>query len=226
MADTVDRVLFGYRDDVDLSQRWWHRLAKVVYICLMVLAALFAVTALFDTAPEPSIRNTRFTGVLSEVLKKADPSVPNVVPAFMLLPGKLGLLRDNGAIEYVSEMGVEETWCTPDAIRHLQATTQFLQTRGRGIPTTATVLDGIKRVSQESSPRLCWPGAYLTQGSWDRVVKYEFLPTAARNAMGRFALQALGWMFIAHIVIANLYHRGFVYIVCGPRKKVGSAATS
>src|SRR5688500_13754655 len=38
----MGRILFGFRDDIDLNQRWWHRLAKVVVILLMTGWILWA----------------------------------------------------------------------------------------------------------------------------------------------------------------------------------------
>jgi hypothetical protein len=38
----VGRLLFGFRDDIDLNQRWWHRLAKVVSVLLFICIAALA----------------------------------------------------------------------------------------------------------------------------------------------------------------------------------------
>jgi hypothetical protein len=210
----------GYRYDIDLTERWWHRLFKVLYSILFALVLAFLVLLAYETDPERRLGNVEITGRLGDFLDRADPSVPNVIPAFMLVPGDTALLRESGNLDYLSSYNLEKSWCTPDAIRHVEATSEHLTERayGRRVPA-ADVLASIRRVSQESVPRLCWFESGMSEANLAEVVKFRFTQTAAWQAKATFAFQAIGYSLLAHFILANVYYRGIVYVIAGPRRK-------
>src|SRR5688500_16705977 len=73
---TAGRMLFGFRDDVDLNQRWWHRLAKVAFVLVMcgwTLWFAFAIPADLPSGPG----NSRIVETLADYIKmRPDDSDP------------------------------------------------------------------------------------------------------------------------------------------------------
>jgi hypothetical protein len=221
--DDLGRWL-GYRTDIDLSERWWHRLFKVLYFTLFGLVLTFLAFLAYEADPERRLGNVEITGRLDDILNRADPSVPNVIPAFMLLPGDTALLRPNGDLDYLFWYNVEKSWCTPDAIRHVEATAEHLTERsfGRQV-STSDVLAGIRKVTQESAPRLCWFDSGMSESNLAEVVKFQFTQTAAWQAKATFFLKAIGYSLLAHFILANIYYRGVVYVIAGPRRRSRAA---
>jgi len=215
----------GYRYDIDLAERWWHRLFKVLYITLFGLVLTFLAFLAYEADPERRLGDVEITGRLDEFLARADPAVPNVIPAFMLLPGDTALLRANGDLDYLFSYNLEKSWCTPDAIRHVEATAEHLTERslGRRVPTS-DVLASIKKVSQESAPRLCWFDSGISESNLAEVVKFRFTQTAAWQAKATFFVKAIGYSLLAHFILANVYYRGVVYVIAGPRRKSKASA--
>jgi hypothetical protein len=210
----------GYRYDIDLAERWWHRLFKVLYFILFALVLAFFAILAYEANPERRFGNVEITGRLDEFLGRTDPSVPNVIPAFVLLPGDLAFLRANGELDYLSSYSFEKSWCTPDAIRHLDATADHLTERafGRVVPPS-DVLTSIRRVSQESAPQLCWFDSGMAGANMAEVVKFRFTQAAALQEKATFFFQAVGYSVLAHFILANVYYRGLVYVIVGPRRK-------
>jgi hypothetical protein len=165
------------------------------------------------------IENVLVTGRLSDVLSTADVSVPNVIPVFMSLPGELALQKSDGELEYLSSYSLSQSWCTPDALKHLDATTEHLRhTRQLTSLTSTGVLQNIRSVTQDPSPRLCWLDSGLSGINIGEVLKFEFTSEARTTAVFQFVMWALGISVLAHLVLTNLYYRGVVYVICGPKR--------
>ena len=215
----------GYRYDIDLNERWWHRLFKVVYFIAFALVLTFFAFLGWETSPARRLENVDITGRLDEFLARTDPTVPNVIPAFMLLPGDTAVLRTNGELGYLFSYDLEKSWCSPDAIRHLEATAAHLTERSFGrTVSTSDVLASIKNVSQDPAPRLCWFESGISQTNMSEVVKFRFKAAAERKAKAEFFFQVVGYSMLAHFILANIYYRGLVYIIVGPRRKPNESA--
>jgi hypothetical protein len=214
----------GYRYDIDLNERWWHRLFKVFYFIVFGLVFTFFAFLAYDADPERRLENVEITGRLDEFLARTNPSVPNVIPGFMLLPGDTALLRPNGELDYLFSYNLEKSWCTPDAIRHLEATAEHLTQRafGRTVETTE-VLASIKKVSQDDAPQLCWFDSGMSEANMNEVVKFQFTPTAAWKAKAEFFFQVVGYSMLAHFTLANIYYRVGLHH-CGAASEAESSA--
>jgi hypothetical protein len=70
----------GARDDLDLDRFWWHRLAKVTYVCIL-LAAVGITGLIIADGDGPNLEakydRIRFTANLNDLLSAADTGVPN-----------------------------------------------------------------------------------------------------------------------------------------------------
>jgi hypothetical protein len=215
MADDDWGPLFGLRPDLNLDRRWWHRLSKVAYVFVLALTAVILWLALSQAEPSLEKKNVRITGTLSDVLNKADASVPNGIPAFLALPGRTAKWARGGSeLVSVFDYGLERSFCTPDAHRHIGRVVGYLNTREYGANQVTALQVGQDIAKWGPSPRLCWFDSSMTGTEVGSVVMFEF----KRGAQVRAWIMVLFWTFCAHAVLLNLYYRGFVYIVCGPRR--------
>lgn len=216
--------LVGYREDVDLNLRWWHRLAKVGYSLLVLLVLAFAGFILWDDADasnfEPKPSRVRVTQSFTAFFQAADVTTPNTVPGFLALPGELGQLDSSKQIGKLYEFSIDDWWCTPDAVRHAEAIARHLNEQLYSTSNTAeTVLAAIG--GDESGPRgMCWFGRDDKIDDLSSVVKYEFTNAGYAAALYDHVSTPLFWLLVAHVVLVTFYYRGVVYVACGPRRVV------
>jgi TPR repeat protein len=220
-----DRLL-GFRWDIDLDQRWWHRLAKVAYSLVAFLAGsllLFLGWESIENRPA-AYEDIDIKTSLDTFLNKTDESVANVIPAFLLTTGRLGV-RNNPErkVESTSEYDLQKSWCTPNAFRHLAATADFLNERDFTSANTPTsVLASIEKVrtplSDVRNARYCWMHSSLQGTDISSIVKYEFTTAGYFKAAITYLSPFVFWFFVGNVVVLNLYYRGIVYIICGPRQ--------
>jgi hypothetical protein len=214
--------LFGIRYDVDLGQRWWHRLSKVVYVVFLFLLVGVCWLVLSGTQPEANSSNVVVKDSLALNLALADKSVPNILPGFLAQPGRLGAFVKGGRdkIDWASEYALEHSWCTADAPRLAEQIAKHLNERSYGQHNTAaSVLADIKKA--QTSPdqtAFCWFDSGIREYGVDQIIKYDFTERARLTA----TMQALGTaaliIFLVNLVLLNLYYRGLVCVVVGPRK--------
>jgi hypothetical protein len=217
--------LLGIRRDIDLTDRWWHRLAKVVYFvpATLVFALVWFMTwDSFDNA-EVKTNNIKVTATLGGFLRTADSSVPNVIPAFRLAPGKEGLISEDGkTVGYLSDFSLSKSWCTPSATDHLQETADFLnEANYTKVYTAMEILNAVVKAKPNATERseLCWMEAGLRNRDFDDIVKWEFTRVGYYYALFEHFLMPTFWLLVAHTIFLNFYYRGVVYVIVGPRKK-------
>jgi hypothetical protein len=117
-------------------------------------------------------------------------------------------------LRFVSEYELERSLCTPDANRHLSVVLVHLRRPHESDPEgMARDIEGQIR-KYGPAPRLCWFHSGMNAPSVDGIVKYEY---TNRAKLSHWAT-VFGWAVAFHIVLLNLYYRGVVYIVCGPRR--------
>src|SRR5262249_20812809 len=95
MTRSAWELIFGFRDDIDLSSRWWHRLAKVVYGLLVFAVLGFMWLFKDDIKPDANLSNVEIIAGLNDAVLKGDKSVPNVIPTFLSGPGELGSIDES-----------------------------------------------------------------------------------------------------------------------------------
>src|SRR5690349_17529715 len=79
---TVGRILFGLRDDLDLDQRWWHRLSKVAAVLSLIGVFLYFLS-IPAFLPEGS-GNIRVVETLADYTK-SHPEIGDAVDGFTRL---------------------------------------------------------------------------------------------------------------------------------------------
>jgi hypothetical protein len=106
----------------------------------------------------------------------------------------------------------------------------YLDGKGEPIPPTITkeatkmVLIAIPTRRDGSLPATCWLPAEAGVIAADDVILFS--PTTAGRIARLLAKYGpvAGWSTALALAILNLYYRGFIYIVCGPRGKAKATA--
>ena len=93
------RILIGYREDLELSTRWWHRLAKVLFVLVCTIATAALAIGFAGVSYAPYERDVIKTDSLRAMTKIAPDDVANTIPPFLNAEGELGAAkrRRNGA---------------------------------------------------------------------------------------------------------------------------------
>jgi hypothetical protein len=219
----------GSRADLDLDRFWWHRLAKVTYVFGFLAAVGIAALVVFDgngPSHEANFDRVRISANLNDLLMTADTKVPDVIPTFLLMEGKLGIRNeverkvDPGLL---TEYYLNRSICTPDALLHAQAVAESINARTYTNSNSATtVMKSILNTKgeYEEQRRFCWFDSGLSSTPIQNIVKYEFTPSGAVRAYADYFGNIAFWFILASLIATNIYFRGFVYVICGPRGKV------
>jgi hypothetical protein len=186
------RILVGYRDDIALNQRWWHRVFQVVGILAFVIFGFIIGDAESKKQPvRPRVADVEVLDTLEGFVasryasKEKDALDPG---KFVMFDTFIGL-RDNNYIsnevnEYDLILG--KCWAVKEEIKE-----------GTYGPTQIAC-PGLKNINQ--------------------IVRYRLNCSGLFKAWIRGGATALGIMSMVALVALNLYYRGLVYIICGPRK--------
>jgi hypothetical protein len=128
----IARWLVGYRDDLDLTSKWWHRLAKVVFFLFTVLVGLVSGFFVFDyayyeesQAGWPANQVNVITDLESFTVQH--PAMADTFSAFRLTE-RIGERRD-GRIKRVTP-GESDAFCNAKLSEHRADLAKFLGVAG------------------------------------------------------------------------------------------------
>lgn len=223
--------LLGYRDDVKIEDYWWHRLIKVAYGLAASFATIGLLTLLVSEAsPVPESRNVRITGRLEESVASAGP-YENGVSKFLALNGRIGVVRRDGSLYELHSFSFDDSICVSNAFRDADQVAAFFDSRDRTPRRGTWTGDAIRKmnaIEADNTAPMCFLGAGLRSSiepdHWSSVVKWEFLRSAEIQAMAETAAYTVVALLFLHIVLANFYYRGVLYVVLGPRTRPAAAS--
>src|SRR5262245_6919431 len=114
--------LFGYRSDEGVTSRW--SLTFQLAFVIGVIAVGIAMLALMYGERPPRRGNIQVLSTLDEFTRDAGPDVSNTIPAFLELPGEIGVLgpsADPGeAVQALSTDDLQEGFCSPSLVRQIR----------------------------------------------------------------------------------------------------------
>jgi len=217
------RILFGFRTDIDLSQLWWHRLARVIYVLGLVALGLWgAGLPVHFPGDDDNVDNIRIVESLAD-FTKARPDDEDTVESFSSKYGyRLGKREADGTVSFL--LFESQMYCAVNPYDHLRSLRDYLRPTGNRGPTEADALALLVKLNvAERDPR-----GYTCISFDDKlpppteIVGWEYTPRA--NLIGYAQHYAIVVLVagILSLVVLNLYYRGFVYIVCGGRRAAQS----
>jgi hypothetical protein len=222
----LGKWFFGFRDDIDLNQLWWHRLMKVAYILsVSILALWFAFTAPADLPSGPG--NMRIVETLAEYVV-AHPDDGDPVASFSMKYGyRSGKREADGSITYA--FFETSLYCAVRPYEHLSALAAYLRPSGQGRPTEKDALKVLETLKIErgisADGYACveinneTPHPRQIVG-WEHTLRAQIIGNTQKYAV---LLVVIG---LLSLIAMNLYYRGLVYIICGPRRKAAPTTES
>lgn len=207
-------MVLGYRTDVELPGRW-RLLLKGCFIA--VVALTFVIAVLFLSGEPPRTReNIRVLSRLDDYTRNSDPSAANTIPAFLALPGSVGVLaiapapdlassgnsRSARDIKSISETEIQKGFCTRSV--HLLVRQQY-----PGVYDGLSDAELERRVIDrhpEYRDKLCILPAWI-DATPHEIVKYELKPRVA--VMPRPSVWPWAALITAVVAVAalNVYYR-------------------
>jgi hypothetical protein len=220
----IARFLFGYRDDLDLAGRWWHRLITVVFACGMLIVAAMAVLAFLNRPYFPRKADITPIIALRQMTKQAPADVSNTIPDFLKIDGDLGALKD-GRLHPVNEAALLNGICSSNLRQHLDELAQALN-RVPPVSTDITAAIAGEFLTKSDSDlkpgderRYCWYDADAVPFMSSDILKYRRTWKAYARQYSIIALKTGGTLATLAWLLSTFYYRGVVYIVCGGRKQ-------
>lgn len=218
-------ALTGYRDDIDLGSKWWHRLTSVAYAMAFSAATMAALWFSIDgaTLTLMSMNIAEKASLLSLFSTVRDPRT-NLAEMLEYLPGDVGIRRPGGRIEYVNEYHLRSSFCTVHALQAADVLAQQLNranVTNENTPESVTseILSGM---TGDNDAR-CWFYGDLRKQlegtGWGDLIAYQFSWQARTRVVVWAAAKVVAAMAVLHLVLATFYHRAVVYVICGPRKR-------
>ena len=214
------RIVLGYRTDVKLSGRWrlvWMGGFIAAPVLVFVIAAM-----ILGGGEQPRTRaNIRVLSRLDDYTRNSDPSAANTIPAFLALPGNVGVLpialvpdvasssddsHPEQDIKSISETEIRKGFCTRSV--HLLVRQQY-----------PGVYDGLSDVELERRvfdnhpeyrDKLCVLPAWI-DATPHEIVKYELKPQI--TFMPRPSVWPWAALISAVFAVAalNVYYRLLIF---------------
>lgn len=216
------RILVGYRDDLNLSTRWWHRLLVVLGVLGLLVFGGFTGLLFRSDRYEPQVSDVRIIDNLRTFTKRAKRDVPNTIPDFLALPGELGGIKDGRKVIYVGWYSLEKSVCSADLSANVVKVTELINSHGGKTTKVSELTDFLAKEEEQRKPtdekRYCILNSDIGVMS-DEIIKYELTTRAELKGWMRVVLLTTATVLGVMFVTANVYYRGLVYVICGPRKK-------
>ena len=215
-------ILFGFRDDVDLNIHWWHRLSKVVFAITSIPVAIFTLLlAHSGFEPERTLGNVTILTTLQETWINAPDTIYDAMPIFLQSPGELGEIR-NGRIEFLYSGNVEKVICTTNAYKYADKIVEAHNNISG--PGERLTVESFTQSMKEAGVKdgVCLNPSNVTLPRNENVVKYRFTAAAKASRWLKSIGSALMVVGIWWLLCGNLYYRGIVYTIIGPRQTSNS----
>ena len=185
------RLLIGYRDDLDLSARWWHRLAQVSWALVALGIFLFGTLASHESEMVmPKAHNVRIVARLHEFVLE-NKEAKQLPAKFAELNGKPGIVRGERILR------IYPTW------------------EGECRTLAIVAIDG-KPVTDKEELAFC---DGFDPSAMRDVIRYQPSLAGTIRVWVRSGLVGLAWTTGLSMLVMNVYFRGLVYVICGPRRK-------
>jgi hypothetical protein len=215
------RILFGFRPDLGLDQRWWHRLAKVVYVLGLVAFGFWGAglpVSDYFPADDDNVDNIRIVESIADFTKARPEDGDPVDSFFRKYRNTSGKREADGTVTLVFYEG--SMYCAVSPYDHLHTLSQYMRPKQDRQNTEADALALLRNLNVAErdpagyscisfDPKLPPPTEIF---GWEYTLRAKMIGNAEK-----YALLGLAWGILS-LVVLNLYYRGFVYIVCGPRR--------
>lgn len=220
---TAGRFLFGFRTDIDLNQRWWHRLLKVVFSLGVI--GLYGIVVVAIRQDEPANKDNVDIVEDLQAYNTKHPELRSTLSSFQGL-GNVGRVDPSGEISsfYISPY---ELFCSGNMAASTREFRDFIRTVDSDYNYTEDQAEAfIKERKMDDGKPYCLGRTNANFPDQKDIVIYEMNQAATVRSWAKSAGVSTLAMGVLSLLVLNLYYRGMVYIICGPRKKSVPEAAS
>jgi hypothetical protein len=219
----IVRALCGVRDDLALSERWWHRLAQVLLIGTTAFVGIAAwIISGAESRPEAREGNIKYIN-LQDYREAQNKDATDIVDHFIALPGTLALLQDDGSttLLYPSELKAD-LFCSQDIWAH---TSEYIKWKtDHHSPTdpeetVETAAADFRRIGIKPGEASCVGPESAKITKVGRAIKWAFTGKTVAKWEAKTAVIGLIAAFVWVVIACNVYYRGLIFVVFGRRKK-------
>ena len=149
----------GYREDLRLEEKWWHRLAQVVYTVVAALVVAVVAFIVWKSAtPAANLDNATVIASLADVVERSKNPQANAAAILAGMSGSLGLIGANREISYLSDYALRQSFCTSNAHLAVNQVAAFLNERDY---TSVNTASNVRWSIPDGKPpiQLCWFGS-------------------------------------------------------------------
>ena len=218
------RKLVGYREDLALGGRWWHRLAGVLYVVAFSALSIFVLWRVVNSSrPARELANVKVLESFPSLYRADYKPSTNLMQVLADVDGEFGMSQKDGSIAYLNEYFMERSFCSTHVLQAPEAlAAHFNRINYTG---AETVMAGPLKGVEPSQDGLCWFDNTVrellkAETAAGDIIAYEFTPQAKVRAAGGPVAQAVGALFVLHLLLTTMYYRGFLYVVCGPHSEL------
>lgn len=200
-----------FNHDVDLNNKWWHRLLKVLFIIFIILLFVISYIINVSTVEEDSFNSSRID---IESYSKSHPEEINTLPSFLNLEGKLGCYNGD-KYDYIFEYQIKEKGiCNADLIKNIDGIIPLIRAK---YPQYKDLNVGeLKSIMLKSNQRHCLiPSDSRENCKIFNIVKYKRTLSFYREVLIYSILITL----VVSALLILFYYKVFLYIIYGNKKK-------
>ena len=220
------RVVVGYRDDLNLPGRWWHRLLRVVtvLIALVIAAPSYFITEESLRSGRVRYENVKFNAFMKDSIAQKDQVIEL---ADMVAAGDTASCGQGGQVHtlYDFQEFVKNTFCV--ALDNREVVISTVRRKHPDEYRDLTDDQVYLKVTEGEPPKgqyACYEGPGLPC-SLDRIALTNRVQDPLVSADYAMLLAAtIGWPLLALTVFAALYHRVVLWVAFGSRRTTPSAA--
>lgn len=220
-----------FRDSLELSKHWWHRLIKVIFLSLFFLITTGSYIALIadpDTVllskHNVSVKNTLYQFTLDYKGEDYD----NTIPKFFEQKGNFGVLKGN-KIEYISSYSLGKSFCMKAPEKYQDSIIEILYEAyksklnyGEMPESLVSFSDEIKTTLFENTTRRCFIYDISTYNEELKNIEdlsghiINYRPNVIFYIEATIAVPLVA--LLSFILFALIYYRLILYIVYGSKK--------
>lgn len=200
--------------NIDLESKWWHRVFVILFFILMMLFLVFYFLLGGIPIPETSF-NIDIKYNLREFTRTSSQDVINTIPAFNLLNYKIGCLKDNKEIDYVSNYNLKKSACSSNLRGNIEQVAETLIANNPSITSTKEGMINYlnEKLDEDVETRYCFIHNDVGCNS-DKIITYE------RNII--YSLESFiaffASVYLFALILQVIYFRGLIYIIYGKKK--------
>lgn len=201
--DTFILELLGYQSDDRVPRHWQMALKTLIVVAMLGAGAV--MVAITHRDPRPTRGNIHVVAALDDFTEDAGPTASNTMPAFLALPGAVGVLAPSSdldePVQAIDESELRGGFCTRSVARQIRHQYPGYYDSWSDDKLESVALEKYPEMRQQ----LCTL-SYKIDATPAAIVKYELKPPTIVKSVGLWLLTLLVTGAVG-LACLNLYYR-------------------